>query len=261
MEFQPSLGIGAKLPLLVQSPSKVGFSVAADETIWLVLLTGVVILLAGYWWLVNRTGMLRDADSNYYSLGKSQMAFWGMLVFLAFVGVWFLTGTLERIPPQALALLGISGATGLGAVAIGNSKKKDLQTQVEAKRTDLLNLKQEQQTLQQQQTAQPTDFAVDKLVRLGSLPTLIEEAKQTIDKLSTQLAQGASKGFWRDICDGGNGASFHRLQVVAWTLVLGTIFVQSVADTMSMPEYSQTLLTLMGISNATYLGFKIPEKS
>jgi hypothetical protein len=70
-----------------------------------------------------------------------------------------------------------------------------------------------------------------------------------------------SRGFWRDICNDGNGASFHRLQVVIWTLVLGATFIQTVAKMMSMPEFSDTLLTLLGISNATYLGFKIPEKS
>ncbi|MCR4319604.1 MAG: hypothetical protein NUV74_04605 [Candidatus Brocadiaceae bacterium] len=85
--------------------------------------------------------------------------------------------------------------------------------------------------------------------------------KPEIDKLSEQLEAGQSRGFWRDICDDGNGASFHRLQVVLWTMVLGAVFVQTVAQVMSMPEFPETLLTLLGISNATYLGFKIPEKS
>ena len=70
-----------------------------------------------------------------------------------------------------------------------------------------------------------------------------------------------SAGFWQDICDDGNGLSFHRLQVVIWTAVLGVVFVGSVSRTMSMPEFSDTLLTLLGISNGTYLGFKIPEKA
>jgi hypothetical protein len=69
-----------------------------------------------------------------------------------------------------------------------------------------------------------------------------------------------SNGFWKDICDDGNGLSFHRFQVVIWTLVLGAIFVQNVAEVMSMPEFSDTLLTLLGISNGMYIGFKIPEK-
>jgi hypothetical protein len=51
------------------------------------------------------------------------------------------------------------------------------------------------------------------------------------------------------------------LQVVIWTLVLGVVFVVSVIQTMSMPEFPGSLLILMGVSNVTYLGFKIPEKA
>jgi len=45
-----------------------------------------------------------------------------------------------------------------------------------------------------------------------------------------------------------------------WTLVLGVIFVGSVYKNLEMPEFSATLLGLMGISSGTYLGFKVPEK-
>ena len=57
------------------------------------------------------------------------------------------------------------------------------------------------------------------------------------------------------------GMSFHRVQVVIWTVVLGAVFIRSVTNGMSMPEFSETLLALLGISNGIYLGFKIPEKS
>ena len=50
----------------------------------------------------------------------------------------------------------------------------------------------------------------------------------------------------------------HRLQVLLWTFVLGVVFVASVAHVLSMPEFNTTLLALMGISGATYLGFKMP---
>jgi len=44
------------------------------------------------------------------------------------------------------------------------------------------------------------------------------------------------------------------------TIVLGIIFVSSVYNNLSMPEFSTTLLGLMGISSGTYIGFKFPEK-
>ena len=70
-----------------------------------------------------------------------------------------------------------------------------------------------------------------------------------------------SKGFFHDICDDGNGIGFHRLQTVMWTLILGFIFIAHVTKVISMPEFPETLLTLMGISNSVYLGFKFPEKA
>lgn len=247
MTIQPSLAIGNDLPLVVQSSQPFQFYVALDWAIWLTLGVGLVILLASYWCLARKTKMLCDADTNYYSLGKSQMAFWGLLVVLSFAGVWILTGTMERIPPQALILLGISGATGLSAVVIGNSKKAEIQTK-------LTELRQEEQKLQEQQANAPPAFSQASKDRLAAIkPEIVSKSKQ--------LEAGQSKGFWRDICDDGNGASFHRLQVVIWTMVLGAVFVRTVAQVMSMPEFPETLLTLLGISNATYLGFKIPEKS
>lgn len=246
MTIQPSLAIGNDLPLVVQSSQPFQFYVALDLAIWLTIGVGLVILLTSYWYLVRKTKMLCDVDTNYYSLGKSQMAFWGLLVVLSFAGIWILTGTMERIPPQTLILLGISGATGLSAIVIGNSKKAE-------KQTNLIELRQEKQKLQRQKANAPAAFSQASKDRLATI-------KSEIDELSKKLEAGQSKGFWRDICDDGNGASFHRLQVVIWTMVLGVVFVQTVAQVMSMPEFPETLLTLLGISNATYLGFKIPEK-
>jgi len=38
------------------------------------------------------------------------------------------------------------------------------------------------------------------------------------------------------------------------------ILVSSVQNNLTMPEFSTTLLGLMGISSGTYIGFKIPEQ-
>jgi Flp pilus assembly protein TadB len=184
--------------------------------------------------------MLCNTDTGYYSLGKSQMAFWGLLVVLSFSGVWILTGTMERIPPQILILLGISGATGLSAMVIGNNKKSAAQKKIK-------ELQQEQPELAKQNVSDAV------MARRKAI-------KSEIDSLPKQPEDGQSNSFWRDICDDGNGLSFHRFQVVLWTVVLGAVFVRAVAQVMSMPEFPDTLLTLLGISNATYLGFKIPEK-
>lgn len=69
-----------------------------------------------------------------------------------------------------------------------------------------------------------------------------------------------SKGLFTDILSDANGYSFHRFQMVLWTILLGIIFVASVYDNLAMPRFSGPLLALMGISAGTYLGFELLGK-
>ena len=62
-----------------------------------------------------------------------------------------------------------------------------------------------------------------------------------------------------DILRDDTGVSFHRFQMVGWTLVPGVVFVTSVYRELALPDFSATLLGLMGISSGTYLGFKLPQ--
>lgn len=68
-----------------------------------------------------------------------------------------------------------------------------------------------------------------------------------------------SEGFLNDVLSDEQGLSLYRFQLFAWTLVLGVIFCASVYNGLSMPQFSTTLLGLMGLSSGTYLGFKVPE--
>jgi|GEM_PF-1620356 len=70
-----------------------------------------------------------------------------------------------------------------------------------------------------------------------------------------------TKGFFNDITtDENEKVSFHRFQIVIWTLVLGIIFLFTIYNLLTMPKFPETLLALMGISSGTYIGFKFPEK-
>jgi hypothetical protein len=60
-----------------------------------------------------------------------------------------------------------------------------------------------------------------------------------------------------DLLTDGTGPSFQRYQMVLFTVILAVIFVFEVARNLGMPEFDTTLLGLMGISNGTYLGFKL----
>jgi hypothetical protein len=68
-----------------------------------------------------------------------------------------------------------------------------------------------------------------------------------------------SQGFWKDIASDNVGYSVHRCQMILWTLILGIIFVQKVITRQEMPEFDDTLLALMGISSAGFIGLKTME--
>jgi hypothetical protein len=68
-------------------------------------------------------------------------------------------------------------------------------------------------------------------------------------------------GFFNDIFSDDQGKiTFHRFQIFVWSIVLGIIFLASVYNVLTMPDFPGELLALMGISSGTYIGFKFPEK-
>lgn len=68
-----------------------------------------------------------------------------------------------------------------------------------------------------------------------------------------------SRGFLTDILSDGGGLALHRVQAAAWTLILGVIFCVTVYRTLFMPQFSFSLIVVMGISAGTYVTFKLPE--
>jgi hypothetical protein len=85
----------------------------------------------------------------------------------------------------------------------------------------------------------------------------------SIDVATDSSKPQTSQGFWKDLLHNSesNGPGLHRLQLIIWTVILVVVFVVSVYSRLSMPQFSNILLALQGISSATYLGFKFPENS
>lgn len=96
------------------------------------------------------------------------------------------------------------------------------------------------------------------LIGIGAATAL---GSEVIDQGKPEAkASGPSRGFLTDVlADDSGSVSLHRFQMFAWTLVLGVIFIASVYENLAMPQFSATLLGLMGVSSGTYLGFKVPE--
>src|SRR5215210_453868 len=202
----------------------------------------MALLLASLLLLAYRTALLHDRGlDSAWSLGRSQMAWWFFFVIGAFLYIWMVTGSYSSLSNSVLALIGISATTAVLAAVIDDNKE----TQA-AQKPDLLAQKAALEA------ANRTLLANDPAVQANMQPL------QQIDAKLAQMPeeQVTTHSFWRDILSDEDGISFHRYQIVIWTLVLTTIFIVRVHVNLAMPDFDGQLLALMGISSGTYLGFK-----
>ncbi len=213
------------------------------------------------------TPMLRDTPADLtplgipglaagnapYSLGKVQMAFWFSIVLASYIFIWLITDNYELINSGILVLIGIGAGTGLGAVSINNNKTDKTIKQVQDLQAQQAELRQATDLLK---AALP---AAGIEAKIGYNDFLDCQLTSNINKLIDGLKMGKDN-FINDILTDENGVSFHRLQMVVFTTVLGFVFLYTAWATLTMPDFSATLLTMQGITAGTYLGFKIPEK-
>ena len=232
---------------------------------------GCMVVLAVYFWVLfsyaKKTPMLRDAPADLtplgipglaagnapFSLGKVQMAFWFSIVLASYVFIWLITDNYELITTGTLVLIGIGAATGLGAISINNNKSDGTIKQVQDLQAQQAELRQATDLLK---ATLPAAGVEGKIAYNNFLDS---QLTSNINKLIDTLKMGKDT-FFCDILTDENGISFHRLQMVVFTMVLGFVFIYTVWATLTMPDFSATLLTMQGITAGTYLGFKIPEK-
>jgi hypothetical protein len=197
------------------------------------------------------------------------MAFWFFLVYASYTTIWLITSALDTITTSLLALMGISAGTALGEALIDNGKDtaktnqvQDLTAQKFAVEQAVTDVQTQVDALNASGAATVTDQANrDAMTRqLVEGRTRLGQIDQQLAALAADASPNVSQGFLRDILSDGSGYSFHRFQIFSWTIVLGIIFVSSVYNNLTMPEFSPTLLGLMGLSAGTYIGFKFPEQ-
>jgi hypothetical protein len=167
---------------------------------------GLALMAAGLIGLGWDTGLLRDtpppppappavAKPPPFSLARVQFAWWLFLVIGGYLYVWLVTGQyIGVVTAGVLALMGISGASGLAAQVID--------------------------------------------------PTPNPEE---------------SRGFLRDIMSEKGTFVLQRVQMAAWTLILGVIFLWATLTSFSFPNFDTNLLVMAGIVNGVYLGFKFKQ--
>lgn len=255
---------GKRLPLTIISPV---YGVVA----LIVVLFTLVFLV----WLGRTTSLIRQRGTSDvpgklrpYNLGRTQMAFWFFVVSASYITIWLITDALDTITPSLLGLMGISAGTALGEALIDSSKdtanenqSRSLTAEKQSLEQSIPELQTQVATLNTKTTLMPEDTSNrDSLNKqLENNRTRLADINQQIQALRPQPSAGVSRGLLPDILSDGAGYSFHRFQIFIWTIVLGIIFVSSVYNNLTMPEFSATLLGLMGISSGTYIGFKFPE--
>ena len=111
-----------------------------------------------------------------------------------------------------------------------------------------------------------TDINKTALVLMGIFAgtavagTLID--KKDISDNRPRHQNRPSQGFFIDILSDANGISLHRFQNFTWTIIAVIVYLYKVTLIKSgcdLPELSDTLLALTGISSATYLVMKTQE--
>lgn len=263
--FDSNFDKSNRTPLTVISP--------VYGTVALFVILGTLFILL---WLARSTNLIRERGGcrvpgklKPYNLGRTQMAFWFFLVYASYTAIWLITDALDTITPSLLGLMGISAGTALGEALIDSGKSDSNDSQLQTLVAQKQSLEQSIPDLQTQLTAvsaKATPTLEDTTSRdslnkqLQDSRTRLAQITQQIETLTPPESRAVSSGFLRDILADSTGYSFHRFQIFAWTIILGIIFVSAVYNSLNMPEFSPTLLGLMGLSSGTYIGFKFPEE-
>jgi hypothetical protein len=251
-----------------------------------------------------RDGLLPqlEAKRQTYSLGRCQMAFWFVLVFVSFVFLYIALWDYNTVSGQALWLMGISSATALCSIEVDVLKDSPadavnralqalgLNTYDDVKRLDediaarvadraeledaLRGKRREAQDAENNARAAPDDedlaakaLALAKAVAdmersMAAYRLEIQDRQNVKQTFEQKIKPFVTQGWFQDLTTDINGPTLHRLQSLFWTLAIGVVFVIAVYRDLSMPpDLSPTLLALMGISGAGYVGFKYPERN
>jgi hypothetical protein len=264
-----SFGIQGQYPVDAVSESAT-LKLETIGNVWFVVWLAVfALLLYGFYWCVFHTNIIRDGNPaaeaagirRAYSLSKTQGAVWLFVILAAYLLIGLVTGDfVNSINSTALILLGIGAGTVLGSAVIDASK--DAQNVAD-------KVKAVGETKAKRNAIDQRLDAINEALKSTALPAddRAKLEKEKVDKLAEKEAAtsdyrkltGENEQFLTDILSDANGVSFHRFQMATWTLVLALVFVKGVYESLAMPTFDTTLMGLLGLSSATYLGLKIPE--
>ena len=222
------------------------------------LIIVTTILMCAWTTMARDPGIpqLRRHDRPF-SLGRVQMAFWFCLIVASFIFIGVLTSDMSSIAAQSFVLLGISAATALGSIAVDQTKDLPI-SQIQAGLADMGIFSAADVDRLMAADSGTAASTIIPVVKIGA--NLNPTVGQLVAEYRKRIAAVKSDGFLRDIVNDINGPTIHRWQIVIWTVILGGVYIATVYATLETPDFDANFLALMGISGATYIGFKIPEK-
>jgi hypothetical protein len=244
-----------------------------------------ILILGSLAFFAASTDILRDPARRRpegvepVSLARTQMAFWFVVIAAAFAFLWVTTGNIDTINGTCLTLLAIGTTTALTTMAVqGNrSGRKDLSDVLQKTPHEMLKLRPlevRDAIAARKKEIEETGASTMAPEALAEDTALLEGFGRRVDQFFKQRPKWCPLWvyYWRyrlrtvfeDLLTEEAGAyDFHRFQMLAWTLVLGSVFVFKVFADRTMPQFDSNLLLLMGISSGAYIGFKVagPRKT
>jgi hypothetical protein len=188
------------------------------------------------------------------------MAFWFLITIWASLFLWLATGSWHILNDTCLWLIGIGSGTALGSAIISEADpaKGELSKKNPLARRRGEGLDDFKKHL---------DAAInDANTAVGAAqPQDLAAVRERCDALVKQkedlgrMPQIRWRRLMQDWLTDDDIYSFHRYQMLAWTLVLGLFFVAKVWSRWELPTFDGTTLALLGITSGTYLGFKLQK--
>jgi hypothetical protein len=124
-------GVGSKDKILAMYKAPIYVEVRQQiSKLWIGSVAIVIFILAAMGLYNN---ILKDDNNLYYSLGRTQLFYWTLLVIGAYLAICFKTDALPDIPLSILGILGISTATTAFSKIVENKNKDGVPINHDAK--------------------------------------------------------------------------------------------------------------------------------
>ena len=261
--------------LAQQATNPPGATKPVDITRLTIAIVVVIVAIAAIWLYGRRTTLLKDnllpqiaPERQPYSLGRWQMAFWFVIIFDSFVAIYIARDDFNSLNPQALWLMGISAASGVSAVVVDVLKDSPADAANRGlKALGLQNYDDVERTRAEIAQREALLKTIPPPANAPQLAVEISDRELLLAAYERVIRPFVSQGWYKDLTTDTNGAALHRVQTLVWTIALGVVFIATVianlttgvATHLIMPQFDTSLLLLLGISNAGYIGFKYPE--